>query len=91
MDVKEAVGIAKAYLGDLFADEEIRDVGLEEVKFDHESNHWDVTIGFARPWDQGSSFTAAIREGRLARSFKVIRINGASGTVESLKDRLLRD
>ena len=33
MDVKEAIGIAKAYFANLYDDEHIRNVGLEEAKF----------------------------------------------------------
>ena len=34
MDVKEAVQVAKNYIIDLFGEEGIVDVGLEEVDFD---------------------------------------------------------
>ena len=49
MDVKEAVAIAKRYITDLFADEGIAHLGLEEVLFDEWSGDWKVTIGFAPP------------------------------------------
>ncbi len=49
MDVKEAVRTAKEYLGELFAEESISDVGLEEVKFEDPSNKWNITIGFPGP------------------------------------------
>ena len=49
MDVKEAVRIAKEYLGDLFEAEQITNVGLEEVVFEDASNSWKVTLGFFRP------------------------------------------
>ena len=52
MDVKEAVRTAKEYLAELFAEETITDVGLEEVVFDDASNEWNITIGFSRPWSQ---------------------------------------
>ena len=47
MDVKEAVSIAKRYVTDLFAEEAITHVGLEEVVFDEQSGDWKVTIGFS--------------------------------------------
>ena len=50
MDVKEAVQTAKKYVAELFTDETIADVGLEEVEFNNTSNSWEVTIGFSRPW-----------------------------------------
>jgi len=34
MDVKEAVALAKKYVGEVFAGEPMSDVGLEEVEFD---------------------------------------------------------
>ena len=34
LDMKEAAGLAKGYIAELFAPEEITNVGLEEVEFD---------------------------------------------------------
>ena len=47
MDVKTASLMAKKYLIDLFEDEGISNVGLEEVEFDELSNSWRITIGFS--------------------------------------------
>jgi hypothetical protein len=47
--IKEAVALAKAHIVDLFSDENISQIGLEEVEFDSEAREWKVTIGFARP------------------------------------------
>ena len=52
MDVKEAAQTAKAYVAELFAGEQITNLGLEEAEFDRLSNTWKITIGFSRPWDQ---------------------------------------
>ena len=46
MDVKQAVQTAKSYIVGLFDEEEITDVGLEEVEFDELSDEWRITIGF---------------------------------------------
>lgn len=89
MDVKEAVRIAKEYLGDLFEDEQIMNVGLEEVVFEDVSNIWKITIGFSRPWDQKGSLVTVLGEGRPARSYKVLSINDDGGRVESVMDRVL--
>ena len=88
MDVKEAVVIAKSYLAELYSAEQITDVGLEEVEFDLDSDHWNVTLGFARPWERNALRTLA-RDPNVGRSYKVLRIDDASGRVESLKDRLM--
>ncbi len=44
MDVKEAARTAKKYIVSLFDDEEIMNVGLEEVVFEEMSNRWRITI-----------------------------------------------
>ena len=88
MDVKEAVAIAKSYLAELYSSEEITDVGLEEVEFDLETDCWNVTLGFARPWER-NAFRTLARDPNVGRSYKVIRIGDANGRVESLKDRLM--
>lgn len=88
MDVKEAARVAKDYVTDLFADEQIKHVGLEEVVFD---GAWEITIGFSRPWDQGGLLvTTVVDRSPASRSYKVLRINDETGQVESLTDRILK-
>ncbi len=89
MDVKEAAKTAKTYLAELYSDEAIMNVGLEEVEFDDVSGNWKITIGFSRPWDQRGPMVAALVERSSSRSYKVIRINDEDGLVISLTDRLL--
>ncbi|MDE2823628.1 MAG: hypothetical protein OXK79_09000, partial [Chloroflexota bacterium] len=91
MDVKAAVKIAKSQVADLFADEEIEDIGLEEVELDDSSDTWIVTIGFSRPWDRKTTLNVALAERRRGRSYKVLHIESTGGNVVSLKDRILRD
>ena len=86
MDVKEAVGKAKDYIGELFAGEEITYVGLEEAVFNDELNSWNITIGFSRPWDTRNEVITSLR---LRRSYKVVSIDDTTGRVESLTDRIL--
>ena len=92
MDVKEAVGIAKSYIAELFGDEVITDIGLEEVVLDELSGDWKVTIGFARRWNRASAPGTPVivrRLDSLERSYKVVRIKDSDGRVISLTDRLL--
>ena len=88
MDVKEAVQTAKKYVAELFTDETIADVGLEEVEFNNTSNSWEVTIGFSRPW-QTNILAAALSNRHPTRSYKLVCINDDSGKVISLTDRVL--
>ena len=90
MEVKEAARAAKTYLIDIFSDEGITNVGLEEVQFDELSKAWNITIGFSRPWDHKNTLVAALgSDGRPNRSYKVIRISDDDGSVLSLTDRVL--
>ena len=87
MDVKEAAQAAKAYIIDLFSDEQIEHVGLEEVKFSQVSNVWDITIGFSRPWTR--SALGPIIPNPTQRSYKIVRINNKDGKVLSVAHRVL--
>ena len=87
MDVKEAVQVAKEYVDELFGDERIVNVGLEEVDLD-QLGHWTVTIGFSRPWDRN---IGPILAGHTPRSYKVVRVRDRDGKVLSVKDRTLRN
>ena len=90
MEVKEAVGTAKEYVADLFADEMITHVGLEEVVFDEVSGDWKVTIGFTPSWSHASAtLSSVVGLVRNNRSYKVVRIKDRDGRVISLTDRLL--
>ena len=88
MDVKEAVQTAKKYVAELFTDETIANIGLEEVEFNSTSNNWEVTIGFSRPW-QKNSLATALGNQPPARSYKLLCINDDDGHVMSLTDRVL--
>lgn len=93
LDMKEAAGLAKGYIADLFAPEEITNVGLEEVEFDQEAGNWRVTVGFSRPWDRVKNTTVAASLGypRPARSYKIVTIKDDTSIVESVKDYDLAD
>ena len=91
MDVKEAAKLAKDYVADLFAEEGIGNLGLEEIELEADGCHWVVTVGFSRPWDQGGLAAITLGQRGLRRSFKVLRIDSQTSTVESVKDRILQD
>lgn len=88
MDVKQAVGLAKQYLLELLADENLSNVGLEEVDFDDQTNEWFVTIGFSRPWDEPrNAFVALAQSSGPRRDYKVVRISNGTEQVLSVKNR----
>jgi hypothetical protein len=51
MDTKEAIAAAKKYLNDVYADEELTNLGLEEVEHVLAAGNWVITLSFSRPWN----------------------------------------
>ncbi len=90
MDVREAVKTAKSYIEDIFADEQIGNLGLEEVDFDDAKRVWKVTIGFTRTWNRQMSALEAALGQNPGRSYKTVQINDRDGSVRSMTHRLLR-
>ena len=95
MKVKEAAKEAKAYVQDLFGDEIVSGVQLEEVEFDDIKGVWMITVGFwrrmrAKPGDQ---LGALHRIAGLAsqRSFKIVCIRDRDQHVLSVKHRSVPD
>ena len=89
--MREAARTAKDYIIEIFADEQITNVGLEEVVFEDMSNNWKITIGFSRPWDYKKTLLAALGDASSVRSYKVVNIDDESGRVRSVKHRTLID
>lgn len=88
MNVKQAVRMAKQCVAELFTDETIENIGLEEVECNDTSNNWEVAIGFSRPW-QKNSLATALGNQPLGRSYKLVCINDNDGHITSLTDRIL--
>ena len=88
MDVQEAVQTAKSHVTLLFENEGIGNVELEEIEYEPSGDIWRVTIGFTRDWERQGSLGASLGL-RGARAYKVLRIRGEDGTVQSVRDRVL--
>ena len=86
MDVKEAVQAAKKHVAEIFADESIANVGLEEVEFNEIEQVWEITIGFSRFWGRLGNVVSTL-DGNAVRTFKTVRIDDESGRVRSVKHR----
>lgn len=94
MDVRAAARTSKAYIVEVFADEDIDEVGLEEVDFDDQSNLWKITVSFLRPRGEMDRFQAAATgypagTPTMRRSFKIVNIDDGSGSVLSVKHRVV--
>ena len=90
MDVQKAMDIAREYISYVYTGEDVSQVGLEEVLYDHEDGHWLITFGFVRPWDKKN--TVAQNFGlKTPRSYKIVHIDNDNGKIIALTDRLLPD
>jgi len=88
MDVKAAVKLAKEHVLDLFADENITNLGLEEVELTQDEQEWVVTLGFSRPWDEPRNTLASLAESNIPRrSYKTVRIDDKAEQVKGVKHR----
>ena len=93
MDALEAIATAKKYLSEVFREEQISDVSLEETEYF--GDKWIVTFGFSRPWNTPRTRAQEVLENLgavspLRRSQKTITMID-DGTVISMKDRQKAD
>lgn len=88
MNVMEAKEAARDYIIQLFADEEVRYVGLEEAVYNPDAKQWRICYGFVRAWDKQGEL--GIKMGLKApRSYKDVKIDDTTGCIVSLTDRAL--
>lgn len=90
MDAKEAIKAAKAYVQDIFKDEGVVNIGLEEIAFDEHTKAWDVTIGFSRRWDTQSSVLASaagLSQPNHKRTYKIVEVSNENGEVLAVRNR----
>jgi hypothetical protein len=90
VDAKEAIAAAKKYLNEVYADEQVTNLGLEEVEHIPASGNWAITLAFSRPWNTPRTRAQEILENlggvsSLKGSSKVITI-ADDGTVLSMKN-----
>ncbi len=88
MVAREAVQTAKEYILEVFNEEGIDRLGLEELEFRVEDSTWEVTIGFRRHWNSSPppprfTLPSSPREDRI---YKTVRIS-EDGTVIAVKHR----
>lgn len=91
MEIKDAIVIAKDYVNQVLADEQVTNLGVEETEHDAGKGRWSITLGFSRPWNTPRSRAQEVLENLgavpgLRRSLKVITISD-DGRVLSMKDR----
>ena len=81
-----AVRAAKAWLRQIYSDESIARIALEEVRF--RDGNWEITLGFNRVDSDSpeSQFTAHLLANRH-RVYKVLVVAGNDNHVMEMRDR----
>jgi hypothetical protein len=90
MDVKAAIERAKNVIVELFNDDGIGELNLEEVAFNKRKGEWLVVISFLRPLDSSgsgsaASYMAAIRP----RQKKLVRFNATDGELIAVTNAIV--
>jgi hypothetical protein len=75
---KEAIARAKASIADLFGEESIEDIRLEEIRFDDRTDSWFVTVGFERPRRASINGVGLFLE-TPRRDYKIVSISDRTG------------
>jgi len=94
IEVKQAVDAAARYAADLFAQEGILDMRLEEVELSEDGGTWHVTLSVRRKRKVSSPLEETLRAGSVVgapmdRDFKVLSVRASDGGVTSVKIRQL--
>lgn len=85
MKVMDAVAEAKRHLMLIYATEDIRNLGLEEVELNENDNEWCVTLGFSRPWDEPRNALASLAAAAPRRVYKIVKVSNETGQVRAIK------
>ncbi len=99
IEVTQAVRLARQYANDFYQDENIKNLGLEEVVFDDDSKEWRITLGYDSyrvkttetgpiPYSLISSLAPKNVEKETLREYKTFRIGAEDG---AFKGMLIRD
>lgn len=87
MDVKEVIKRAKEWVADIYSEEGIINLGLEEIEFDEPAQLWRVTLGFSRPWNSMRGALAALGgDASIKRAYRIVSVK-PTGEVVSVKRR----
>lgn len=94
LGLQEAVQRATEILEELYPDQELKHVLLEEIKRSGPTNtYWDVTLGFTRPGTLASvgGLSALGPPPKSSRAYKRIRLDAETGAFEGMTDRELEE
>lgn len=79
MEVKEAILTAKRYVAQVLEDEDVQNIGLEEIRYDEDEGVWNITVGFSRPWNSVKNLLSSTGLPKVGRSYRVVKIRDSDG------------
>lgn len=82
-NIEDAVLAAIAFFGKIYADKDLRNVLLEEVK-ERDNEHWDVTIGYSELEQEQPAMMALTQGPRYRRVYKVLTVEKSTGAIKSM-------
>ncbi len=88
MTPKQAITLAKSWVGDIVAEEGVAQIDLEEIRYDDAKGQWLITVGFYRVTPKANhGGLGGLLVGNARKSFKLIRIDDQAETVLSMEHR----
>ncbi|MDT7688578.1 MAG: hypothetical protein QOE46_1337 [Acidobacteriota bacterium] len=87
LDVKQAAQTASTYFADLYAQQGVSDVRLEEVEITEDGKFWLITLSFPDPDPPPATFTSLMGATGPSRKYKIFKVDAATGDVKSMKIR----
>jgi hypothetical protein len=86
ISLKEAVKAATESVADIFADQQIAGLRVEEVELEEHDDCWQITLSFIRGTNPGA-VAAAFIGGDAGRAYKTVAVRASDGKVLSVKIR----
>ena len=87
---KEVIALAKQWLAEQYADEDIKDIGLEEVRFENDVGS--ITLGFQRKREIPTlNFMQTLTIPQAAnyeKALKVLALSDKTREILSMRDRI---
>jgi hypothetical protein len=91
IDLKQAVQAATTFARDLFVDEDLRHLRVEEVELSPDQRLWNITLGWVEPAVRAKPSLIPdydeVGLQKLPRVYKVFNVDVESGAVQAMKMR----
>ena len=88
ISVREAVQTAMQFVVEMFSQENLMGLRLEEVEFSEDGKWWSVTLSFVRG-TTSEAIASALSGDAAGREYKEVLVSADDGTVRSVKIRQL--